>query len=92
MTTNFYIPEDNAPLPPKGAEIITTACDYCIVGCGYNVYRWPLEAGNGGVKAHQNAFGIDFPSAALIRMVILVCVAACWPKNLTTQKPVPVTV
>tara|TARA_B110000438_G_scaffold298043_1_gene345480 strand:+ start:922 stop:3627 length:2706 start_codon:yes stop_codon:yes gene_type:complete len=65
MTTNFYIPEDHAPLPPKSAEIITTACDYCIVGCGYNVYRWPLEVANGGVKAHQNAFGVDFPTSAL---------------------------
>lgn len=65
MTTNFYIPQDHAPLPPKDAEVITTACDYCIVACGYKVYRWPLEKANGGQKAAENAFGIDFPSAPL---------------------------
>lgn len=65
MTTNFYIPEDHAPLPPVDAEVLTTACDYCVVACGYKVYRWPLEKANGGLKADQNAFGIDFPSAPL---------------------------
>ncbi|MGR6779802.1 molybdopterin-dependent oxidoreductase [Moritella viscosa] len=65
MTTNFYIPEDHAPLPPANAEVITTACDYCIVACGYKVYRWPLEKANGGQKASENAFGINFPSAPL---------------------------
>jgi arsenite oxidase large subunit len=65
MTTNFYIPKDSAPLPPKNAEVITTACDYCVVACGYNVYRWPLHHANGGMKADQNAFGINFPSYAL---------------------------
>lgn len=65
MTTNFYIPEDHAPLPPKNAEVITTACDYCIVACGYKVYRWPLEQANGGLKASDNAFGVDFPTAPL---------------------------
>ena len=65
MTTNFYIPEDHAPLPPKQAEVITTACDYCIVACGYKVYRWPLEMADGGMKASENAFGLDFPTAPL---------------------------
>ena len=65
MTTNFYIPEDRAPLPPPHAEEITTACDYCVVACGYKVYRWPVGTGEGGMKAHENAFGIDFPSYAL---------------------------
>jgi arsenite oxidase large subunit len=65
MTTNFYIPEDQAPLPPTDAEVLTTACDYCVVACGYKVYRWPLEKANGGMKAEENAFGIEFPSAPL---------------------------
>ena len=53
MTTNFYIPEDHAPLPPKNAEVITTACDYCIVACGYKVYRWPITKPNGEIgRAH----------------------------------------
>ncbi|PVZ72473.1 molybdopterin-dependent oxidoreductase [Pelagibaculum spongiae] len=65
MTTNFYIPEDSALLPPANAEVLTTACDYCVVACGYKVYRWPLEAANGGPAAKDNAFGVDFPSYAL---------------------------
>jgi arsenite oxidase large subunit len=66
MATPYYIPETNVPLPPKGADVITTACDYCIVACGYKVYRWPVAGGhNGGPKADQNAFGADFPVETL---------------------------
>ena len=65
MATPYYIPETNVPLPPKGADVISTACDYCIVGCGYNVYRWPVTAKSGGPKANQNAFEEDFPVAPL---------------------------
>ena len=65
MTTNYYLPEDISVLPPKHAEVLTTCCDYCIVACGYKVYRWPVGSGNGGMKASENAFGIDFPSGAL---------------------------
>ncbi|MEH6822795.1 MAG: arsenate reductase (azurin) large subunit [Motiliproteus sp.] len=65
MATNYYLPEDHAPLPPKHAEVITTACDYCIVACGYKVYRWPVGSANGGMQAAENAFGIDFPSVPL---------------------------
>ncbi len=66
MGTPYYIPETNIPLPPVGADIIPTACDYCIVACGYKVYRWPVKGGKtGGPKADENAFGEDFPVAAL---------------------------
>jgi len=65
MATNYYLPEDNSPLPPKHAEVLTTCCDYCVVACGYKVYRWPVGSGNGRRKASENAFGIDFPSSAL---------------------------
>ena len=62
MATPYYIPETNVPLPPKGAEVITTACDYCIVACGLKVYRWPVAGnGKGGPKAKDNAFDTDFP-------------------------------
>lgn len=61
MATPYYVPETNMPLPPKDADVISTACDYCIVACGYKVYRWPVIAKNGGPKADQNAFGADFP-------------------------------
>src|SRR4030067_2376763 len=66
MANNQYsIPEDSAPLPRKNAELLTTACDYCIVSCGYKVFRWPLNGPNGGPKASENAFGVDFPTGPL---------------------------
>ncbi len=52
---------DAVPLPPKSAAVFTTACAYCTVACGYKVYRWPVGQ-NGGQKAKDNAFGIDFPN------------------------------
>ena len=65
MATPYYIPESNVPLPPKGADVISTACDYCIVACGFNVFRWPVTAQAGGPTAEENAFGEDFPVAPL---------------------------
>ncbi|MEP1576225.1 arsenate reductase (azurin) large subunit [Roseibium album] len=62
MSTPYYIPETNIPLPPVDADVISTACDYCIVACGYKIYRWPVKGGKvGGEKADENAFGVDFP-------------------------------
>ncbi|MBT7355794.1 MAG: arsenate reductase (azurin) large subunit [Rhodospirillaceae bacterium] len=66
MTTPYYVPKTDVPLPPKNAEVLTTACDYCIVACGYKIFRWPVARGtDGGPMADQNAFGEDFPVAAL---------------------------
>jgi len=65
MSTKYYLPEDKSPLPPKNADVLTTCCDYCIVACGYKVYRWPTHTPDGGPKANQNAFGISFPSSSL---------------------------
>jgi arsenite oxidase large subunit len=65
MSTNYYLPEDEAPIPPKNADVLHTCCDYCIVACGYKVYRWPTNAPNGGRKASENAFDVDFPSNML---------------------------
>ncbi len=59
-----YIPEDHVPLPPKDADVFTTVCDYCISGCGYKVYRWPVGK-NGGPAADQNAYNADFPVATM---------------------------
>ncbi len=64
MSVNDYKITDHVPLPPKDAEKLTTACDYCIVACGYNVYRWPVGS-EGGSKADQNALGVDFPIAPM---------------------------
>jgi len=59
--THYYLPEDSVPLPPPDAKVSTTACDYCIVGCGYKVYTWPLGK-EGGPKAAQNALKVNFPA------------------------------
>ncbi len=65
MSTKYYLPEDKTPLPPVNAEVLTTCCDYCIVACGYKVYRWPVGTPDGGKKASENAFKTDFPSGPL---------------------------
>ena len=70
MSTPYYVPEESVPLPPADADVISTACDYCIVACGYKVYRWPVAGGKrGGPKAEDNAFGEDFPVAPLASWV-----------------------
>ena len=61
--TDQYVPMDSVPLPPPDANMVTTACDYCIVGCGYRVYTWP-EGTEGGPRATENALGIDLPANA----------------------------
>jgi len=52
-------------IPPVGAEELTSACAFCIVGCGYRIYRWPVEDEPGGPKAADNALGVDFPTTAM---------------------------
>ena len=48
------------PIPPADAEVFTTACDYCVVACGYKVYRWPVGK-SGGTQSDQNALAMDYP-------------------------------
>ncbi|MGK0359858.1 MAG: arsenite oxidase large subunit [Bradymonadia bacterium] len=47
-------------IPPTSAKVQTTACAYCVVGCGYKVYTWPVGE-MGGASAEENAFGVNFP-------------------------------
>ncbi len=47
------------PLPPTDAKKFNTVCQFCIVGCGYRVFKWPLGK-DGGPAAGQNALNIDF--------------------------------
>jgi arsenite oxidase large subunit len=56
----YEIPSDQVPVPPTNAEVFPTACEYCIVGCGYKAYVWPYED-QGGSKSSQNALRADFP-------------------------------
>ncbi len=50
---------DRITLPPKDAQRSNMVCHFCIVGCGYQVYKWP-EQEEGGRAADQNALGLDF--------------------------------
>src|SRR3546814_20147173 len=51
--------KDRITLPPVNAQRTNMTCHFCIVGCGYHVYKWP-EQKEGG-RAHQdNALRLDF--------------------------------
>lgn len=51
--------KDRVALPPVSAERSNMTCHFCIVGCGYHVYKWP-ENVEGGRAPSQNALGLDF--------------------------------
>ena len=51
--------KDRIALPPVTAHKTNMTCHFCIVGCGYHVYKWP-ESEEGGRAPHQNALGLDF--------------------------------
>ena len=51
--------KDRVALPPVSAQKTNLVCHFCIVGCGYHVYKWP-ENQEGGRAPNQNALGLDF--------------------------------
>ena len=51
--------KDRITLPPKNAQKTNLTCHFCIVGCGYHVYKWP-EQQEGGRAPEQNALNLDF--------------------------------
>ncbi len=53
------ITKDRIALPPTGAQKTNMTCHFCIVGCGYHVYKWDANT-EGGRAAGQNALGVDF--------------------------------
>ncbi len=61
MELPIYERQNHVPLPPLNARVQSTVCAYCIVGCGYKVYTWPLEEA-GTPQAEGNALGVDFPT------------------------------
>ncbi|MFN3982883.1 MAG: arsenate reductase (azurin) large subunit, partial [Caldilinea sp.] len=50
---------DRVPIPPVNAEKTNLICHFCIVGCGYHVYKWAANK-EGGRAPDQNALGMDF--------------------------------
>ena len=51
--------KDRVALPPVNAQRTNLTCHFCIVGCGYHVYKWPDNM-EGGRAPEQNALGLDF--------------------------------
>ena len=43
---------------PKDAKEFNVTCHYCIVGCGYKAYTWPINK-QGGMAADENKFGVE---------------------------------
>jgi arsenite oxidase large subunit len=53
------IAKDRIALPPVNAKETNLTCHFCIVGCGYHVYKWP-ENTEGGRAPNQNALRLEF--------------------------------
>jgi arsenite oxidase large subunit len=49
---------DRLPIVPKDAKEFNVTCHYCIVGCGYKAYTWPVNK-QGATAASLNKFGVD---------------------------------
>lgn len=49
---------DRLPIIPADAKKHNVTCHYCIVGCGYHAYTWPVNK-QGGTEAAANAFGVN---------------------------------
>lgn len=49
---------DRLPIIPADAREHNVTCHYCIVGCGYKAYTWPLKQ-QGGTAPGDNKFGVD---------------------------------
>ncbi|MQX38130.1 arsenate reductase (azurin) large subunit [Roseospira navarrensis] len=49
---------DRLPIIPADAKQHNVTCHFCIVGCGYQAYTWPVNL-QGGTAPGQNAFGVD---------------------------------
>jgi arsenite oxidase large subunit len=49
---------DRLPIIPPDAKKHNVTCHYCIVGCGYHAYTWPINR-QGGTPPERNVFGVD---------------------------------
>lgn len=49
---------DRLPIIPADARKHNVTCHYCIVGCGYHAYTWPVNK-QGGTDPKDNIFGED---------------------------------
>ncbi len=49
---------DRLPIIPANAREHNVVCQFCIVGCGYHAYTWPINE-QGGAAPNANVFGVD---------------------------------
>jgi arsenite oxidase large subunit len=49
---------DRLPIIPADATKHNVVCHYCIVGCGYHAYSWPVNK-QGGTDPSANVFGVN---------------------------------
>ncbi|QPB18821.1 arsenate reductase (azurin) large subunit [Rhizobium sp. 007] len=49
---------DRLPIIPADAKTHNVTCHFCIVGCGYHAYTWPMNK-QGGSAPDRNVFGVD---------------------------------
>ena len=49
---------DRLPIIPADAKEQIVTCHFCIVGCGYHAYTWPVNK-QGGTDPAENKFGVD---------------------------------
>jgi arsenite oxidase large subunit len=49
---------ERLPIIPVDAKKHNVTCHYCIVGCGYNAYTWPVNK-QGGTDPKANVFGVN---------------------------------
>ncbi|WP_315731562.1 MULTISPECIES: arsenate reductase (azurin) large subunit [unclassified Bradyrhizobium] len=49
---------DRLPVVPRDARQFNVTCHYCIVGCGYKAFTWPVNE-QGGTAPSANAFMAD---------------------------------
>jgi arsenite oxidase large subunit len=49
---------DRLPIIPADAKRHNVVCHYCIVGCGYHAYSWPVNK-QGGTDPSANVFGVN---------------------------------
>lgn len=49
---------DRLPIIPSDATKHNVTCHFCIVGCGYHAYTWPVNK-QGGTSPKQNALNAD---------------------------------
>ncbi len=55
---------DRLPIIPADAKEHNVVCQFCIVGCGYHAYTWPINE-QGGTAANANVFGVDLAKQQL---------------------------